>query len=128
MNLISPNMEEIADIFIRPARHLYKLSDMGAKNICMDGENVVRKDFEVKNKRGHILKCSYYSKENDIKSDNILIYLHCNSGCRIEGIFYFDIGLCYLRLAIENDFGYLLFDFSGSGLSEGRYVSLGMDH
>jgi alpha/beta superfamily hydrolase len=34
-------------------------------------------------------------------------------------------GLAYLRLAIENGFNYLLFDFSGSGLSEGKYVSLG---
>lgn len=35
MNLIAPNMEEIAEIFVRPSRHLYKLSDMGAKSIIV---------------------------------------------------------------------------------------------
>lgn len=35
------------------------------------------------------------------------------------------IGLSYLKLAIEHEFNYVLFDFSGSGLSEGRYISLG---
>jgi len=42
------------------------------------------------------------------------------------GYFIWYIGLTYLRLAIENDFNYLIFDFSGSGLSEGNYISLGM--
>lgn len=34
-------------------------------------------------------------------------------------------GLAYLKLALQNDFSYVIFDFSGSGISEGRYVSLG---
>ena len=35
------------------------------------------------------------------------------------------VGLAYLRLALENEFNYLVFDFSGSGLSDGKFVSLG---
>ncbi len=45
MSLLSPNMEEIADVIIRPARHLYKLSDLGAKTFIVDGNQVSRKDF-----------------------------------------------------------------------------------
>lgn len=85
MNILSPNMDEIADVIIRPSRHLYKLSDLGSKSFTMDGQVITRTDFEVKNKRGLTLKCSFYSKDKEIRSDYVLIYLHCNSGCRIEG-------------------------------------------
>jgi hypothetical protein len=85
MNILSPNMDEIAEVIIRPARHLYKLGDLGPKTFSLDGVTVVRTDFEVKNTRGLGLKCSYYSKEKAIRNDNVLIYLHCNSGCRLEG-------------------------------------------
>jgi hypothetical protein len=85
MNLLTPNMDEIAEVIIRPSRHLYKMSDLGSKSFTMDGQTCKRTDFEVKNNRGLIIKCSYYSKEKDLRSDNVLIYLHCNSGCRVEG-------------------------------------------
>ena len=63
MNLLSANMEEIADIFIRPSRHLYKNSDLGPNSAIIDGHKVFRKDFSVKNSRNLTLKCSCYSKE-----------------------------------------------------------------
>jgi hypothetical protein len=31
-------------------------------------------------------------------------------------------------MAIANQFSYVVFDFAGSGLSEGKYVSLGKPH
>jgi hypothetical protein len=31
-----------------------------------------------------------------------------------------------MRMAIDNLFSYVVFDFAGSGLSEGKYVSLGI--
>lgn len=30
-----------------------------------------------------------------------------------------------MKMAIANGFSYVIFDFAGSGLSEGKYVSLG---
>lgn len=62
MNLLSTNMEEIADIFIRPARHLYKLSDLGPKNLTLDGQLINRVDFETKNKKGLVIRGSYFLK------------------------------------------------------------------
>lgn len=62
MNILTPNMDEIAEVIIRPARHLYKLSDLGSKCFTIDGLTITRTDFEVKNNRGMTLKCSYYSK------------------------------------------------------------------
>jgi hypothetical protein len=104
-------MDEIADVIIRPSRHVYKLGDLGGTNFTLDDNLIVRNDFKVKNKRGMTLQCSFYSKKDELKLENdVLIYLHCNSGCRIEG-------LAYLRLALEQNFSYLVFDFSGSGMS-----------
>lgn len=40
-----PNMDEIADVIIRPARHLYKMGDLGAKSFAMDDSPIMRTDF-----------------------------------------------------------------------------------
>jgi hypothetical protein len=61
MNLLSTNVEEIADVFIRPARHIYKMSDLGPCSLTYEGHKVMRKDFDVKNNRNLTLKCSLYS-------------------------------------------------------------------
>ncbi len=44
MNLLS-NMDEIADVIIRPSRYLYKNIDLGAKSFTIDSEVVSRHDF-----------------------------------------------------------------------------------
>lgn len=85
MNILGANLDEIANVIIRPSRHVYRPSDLGAKSFAFEGSTVTRTDFEVKNSRGMTLKCSYYSKDKEFRSNNVLIYLHCNSGCRIEG-------------------------------------------
>jgi hypothetical protein len=55
-------MEEIANVIIRPSRHTYKPTDLGAKSFTFEDSIVTRTDFEVKNNRGLTLKCSFYSK------------------------------------------------------------------
>lgn len=60
MNILS-NMDEVANVIIRPSRYFYKLTDLGSKIITIDDKNVLRKDFDVKNKRGHILKASLFT-------------------------------------------------------------------
>lgn len=83
MNILS-NMEEVANVIIRPSRYFYKTTDLGPKTMHLDGRTVHRKDFEVKNPRGHNLKASIFSANDDIRlSRNVMIYLHCNSGCRV---------------------------------------------
>lgn len=47
-----------------------------------------------------------------------MIYLHCNSGSRLEGHVYVDT-------LINAGIAVCLFDFAGSGLSDGEYISLG---
>ena len=62
MNILGPNMEEIANVIIRPSRHTYKSTDLGAKSFVFEDSIVTRTDFEVKNGRKFTLKCSFYSK------------------------------------------------------------------
>ena len=45
--------------------------------------------------------------------------MHCNSGSRIEG-------LAYLRSVSEHGLPFVIFDFAGSGISEGDFVTLGI--
>jgi pimeloyl-ACP methyl ester carboxylesterase len=54
-----------------------------------------------------------------------VVYAHCNSGCRVEGTTSSHLGLQYLKYFIEKGWNVVLFDFSGSGLSEGDTISLG---
>jgi len=55
-----------------------------------------------------------------------VIYLHSNNGSRVEGTFLLNEGLGYLRYLLENELNVVLFDFSGSGMSEGEFVTLGL--
>lgn len=48
-----------------------------------------------------------------------VIYLHCNSGSRVEGLGYAEYILNY-------GMHYFSFDFSGSGVSDGEFISLGV--
>ena len=48
----------------------------------------------------------------------IVIYLHGNSSSRLEG-------LSIVQYLLRKKINLFVFDFSGSGLSEGEYISLG---
>ena len=49
-----------------------------------------------------------------------MVYLHCNSGSRIEGI-------AHAKQVLEAGYAFVVFDFCGSGMSEGEYVTLGLN-
>jgi|JI6StandDraft_1071083.scaffolds.fasta_scaffold00210_29 hypothetical protein len=83
-----PNFEEMCNIFIRPQRHRYKVSDLGSKNFELSGLRVYREDFQLKNCNGLSLECSVYSTHSNMRDiRKTILYLHCNSGCRLEGKF-----------------------------------------
>lgn len=53
----------------------------------------------------------------DTKDVPCVMFLHTRGGCRVEGMF--------LRQYFLPKVAYCVFDFAGSGLSEGDYISLG---
>ena len=106
---------------IRPQRDVYTESDLGMKTFLLGSKQFKRNDFNLKNQRGLNLCCSFFEPVDDqriAKELPCVIYLHGNSSSRLEA-------LPYVRLLLPSDITFFCFDFAGSGLSEGQYVSLG---
>ncbi|KAD7117992.1 hypothetical protein E3N88_05260 [Mikania micrantha] len=76
--------------------------------------------LQLRNSRGHTLRCSHYlpSPFPEDTSLPCVVYCHGNSGCRA------DANEAAVVLLPSNITVFTL-DFSGSGLSDGNYVSLG---
>lgn len=80
-----------------------------------------RVDFEIANKANLQLKCSFFEFPDRFEAQTpppCVVYLHCNSGSRLEG-------LPLVVNLLNNGMSVCLFDFAGSGMSEGAYISLG---
>jgi alpha/beta superfamily hydrolase len=77
-----------------------------------------RVDFEVKNKRNQTLRCSQYFPTKHRKRMPVVIYCHGNSGSRLDA-------QEALQHLLKMEISVVSFDFSGSGNSDGQYVSLG---
>ena len=105
---------------IRPPRQSYFLSDLGPPILPSPCHSVIYKriDLTLSN-----LECSYYHPLDPqtrlpIPHTPYILYLHSNTGSRVEA-------LSLLQPVISYRFGLFTFDFTGSGLSKGKYISLG---
>eukprot|EP01102_Stenamoeba_stenopodia_P021298 TRINITY_DN8550_c0_g1_i1.p1 TRINITY_DN8550_c0_g1~~TRINITY_DN8550_c0_g1_i1.p1 ORF type:complete len:556 (-),score=118.22 TRINITY_DN8550_c0_g1_i1:67-1734(-) len=115
----------ISKLIIRPGRSQYVLAELGPPEFDF-GRNkrrIKRVDFQVKNARGLMIEVSVFEpvqRVQDAKDGEIpaIIYLHGNIGSRRDALQNIDFVLSY-------DMYYVCFDFTGSGLSEGKYISLG---
>ncbi|XP_078443350.1 alpha/beta-Hydrolases superfamily protein isoform X2 [Wolffia australiana] len=100
---------------------MIQISIYGNQNLHLQGENtngwILR---QITNGRGHILRCSHYVPTTHIEETSLpcVVYCHGNSGCRA------DANEAAVILLPSNITVFTL-DFSGSGLSDGDYVSLG---
>jgi len=112
-------MKQIIDLavssIIRPPRCSYSLDNMPSSVPVPNQPPVPRQSVTFTNSRGHSLVGSFYSTS---PSRYCVIYLHGNSSCQSEGIFLVPI-FCPFQVSV------FCFDFSGCGISEGDYISLG---
>ncbi|KAH6833575.1 alpha/beta-Hydrolases superfamily protein [Perilla frutescens var. hirtella] len=93
----------------------------GKRIFLLQEESTKEKTWrQLRNERGHTLRCSHYvpSQFPDDSPLPCVIYCHGNSGCRA------DANEAAVVLLPSNITVFTL-DFSGSGLSDGEYVSLG---
>ncbi|KAJ6300962.1 hypothetical protein OIU76_021716 [Salix suchowensis] len=115
------NWYEFINFVIRPPRADYNPDQyLWEKEFTLSGRTYKRQDLELSNARGHTLRCSHYLP-SPLPEDTLLpcvIYCHGNSGCRA------DANEAAVILLPSNITVFAL-DFSGSGLSDGDYVSLG---
>eukprot|EP00258_Populus_trichocarpa_P043372 XP_024459391.1 uncharacterized protein LOC18099730 isoform X3 [Populus trichocarpa] len=112
---------QFINFVIRPPRADYNPDQyLWEKDFTLAGRAYKRQDLELTNARGHTLRCSHYLP-SPFPEDTPLpcvIYCHGNSGCRA------DANEAAVILLPSNITVFAL-DFSGSGLSDGDYVSLG---
>ena len=77
-----------------------------------------RTDIKLKNRRGYTIECSYFQTQNVPTPAPCVIFLHANGCSRLEA-------MDYLEFIGPSGMNLFCFDFSGSGMSEGPYCSLG---
>ncbi|XP_019434909.1 PREDICTED: uncharacterized protein LOC109341451 isoform X2 [Lupinus angustifolius] len=114
-------IEQFINFIIRPPRADYNPDQyLWDREFFLAGRKYQRQDLELKNGRGYTLQCSHYLPLPFPEDTSLpcVIYCHGNSGCRA------DANEAAVILLPSNITVFTL-DFSGSGLSDGDYVSLG---
>ncbi|KRX10648.1 hypothetical protein PPERSA_05468 [Pseudocohnilembus persalinus] len=120
------NYDSLHEIFIRPPRSEYSLYDLGPKKAQYGNYIMKRHDFTLKNKHDLQMECSFFEpiEQKDLQFDEAqkqfpcVVYSHCNSGSKLEGV-------PLIKALGQYGIGIFLLDFTGSGLSQGQYITLG---
>jgi pimeloyl-ACP methyl ester carboxylesterase len=124
MRLFGPMQEaydELWKAIIRPPRDRYDPADLGPSVFHIGGRIFRRTDLELLNGRNQRLLCSHFEPSPECRSAAqipCIVYLHGNCSSRLEA-------LSALPLILSLNCSLFCFDFAGSGLSDGEYVSLG---
>jgi len=106
---------------IRPPREQYAIKDMGRPQFVFRGRAFQRTDSEIENSLGQRLACSHFQrvmKSNKVCPQHCVVYLHGSSSSRLEA---FDV----LPVLLPAGLSVFCLDLSGSGQSDGDYISLG---
>ncbi|KPA83015.1 hypothetical protein ABB37_02745 [Leptomonas pyrrhocoris] len=112
-------MDNVCNFIIRPPRSEYEMEELGPEVFRLgdDGkQRFMRHDFELENMRGLRIQCSWFKPYPDQRTPCV-VYCHGNCGSRydaLEALFVLGEGMSLFS-----------FDFCGSGMSEGEYISLG---
>lgn len=110
--------EKVLNLIIRPKRAEYPLSKLGPRLFDFGGVKIARVDFTVTNERGMKVQCSQWHSATAGSPQPTIIYLHGNASCRVEAV-------KSLSLCLSMGISLVTLDCSGSGKSDGAYVSLG---
>ena len=113
--------ESLWKAIIRPPRDIYSPEDLGPIFFRVKDKTYIRKDLEIVDFQGLLLKVSIIEPDPSCRPKEIMpivIYLHANASSRIEG-------LNIQKYLLKHDINLCVFDFEGSGHSEGEYISLG---
>ncbi|OHT08043.1 Clan SC, family S9, unassigned serine peptidase [Tritrichomonas foetus] len=103
----------------RPPRAIYPIEQLPTTVPVPNYGDVTRHPVEFKNCRGETIIGSYYPPNEEIENQPCVIYLHGNASCQLEGVFLIPV---FVPIGVS----VLCIDTSGSGLSGGDYISLGL--
>lgn len=107
-----------ANAIIRPDRRKYDIHSIPVTMEIPDFGTITRAPISFFNNRGQRLYGSLYLAPNPAKCSPCVIYLHGNSDCQLEG-------QTIVPLFLPVGINVFCFDFAGSGVSDGKYISLG---
>lgn len=114
--------EQVVAAIIRPPRTQYVCAHLGPRSFEFLGKEFERTDFSVVTpESGDNLVCSRWARREEDGGPSMqptLIFLHGNASARVEA-------LAQLSVCLSLGVSVVAFDFSGSGLSDGEYVTLG---
>lgn len=115
---ITDTYDMLWKMVIRPPRDLYDTEELGPSKFRLGKRVYERRDLQLTSTRG-VLECSHFfpAKTPEAKRPCV-VYLHGNCSSRLEA---FDA----LPVLLPRDFTVFCLDLSGSGRSEGEYISLG---
>lgn len=118
---INEQYSELWKAIVRPPRDSYEVKDIGPTVFSIENRTYQRTDLQLKNPRAQCLVCSHFEP---IPSERVaerlpcVVYLHGNCSSRLEAV-------STLPVLLPFNITVFCFDFSGSGLSDGEYLSLG---
>lgn len=121
LSSFSSQYNELWKAIIRPPRDRYSVRDLGPMRFAIGKSIFKRSDFTLRNRRFQALHCSHFEpidNERPLESLPCVIYLHGNCSSRREA-------LPYIPLLLPIGITVMSVDLSGSGLSDGDYISLG---
>jgi pimeloyl-ACP methyl ester carboxylesterase len=135
--------QQLVHAIIRPPRATYNMEDLGPSDFTFCGKSFRRTDLTLITERGYHLECSHWQPssssspllhqhqqqqadtDTDTDTDQdqmitipVVVYMHGNSSARVEV-------LPQLSFLLSLGVSVFAFDFTGSGKSDGDYVSLG---
>ncbi|KAJ1487103.1 Alpha/Beta hydrolase protein [Baffinella frigidus] len=116
-------VDVMADLVCRPPRRIYEMEELGPSQFLLDNQFCVREDFELTNSDKREIACSFYFAADRktgqaVACSPCVVYLHGNSGCRLEGD---ELADSFLKRGVS----FFSMDFCGCGLSSGNIVTLG---
>ena len=117
MSSLTKKYEKVYKGIIRPYRETYSVSELGPDLFEISGKTFTRRDFSLKNQRNLNIQCSFYTQSVPIILPCV-IYLHTYNSSRLEA-------LPILPVLLPSNINVLTLDFSGSGNSDGEFISLG---
>jgi len=97
------------------------MDDLGPNDFTIKGRRYIRKDISLTNTRGDSIWWSHFQPPKTERINKVLpcvVYCHGNCGSRIDS-------LPLLVALLPHNITIFSFDFTGSGRSDGDYVSLG---
>ena len=109
--------ETLWKAIIRPPRDEYIEEELGSPKFIIEQRHYIRKDFELLNFQGYLMKVSMIEPDPRERPMDIMpcvIYLHANASSRIEG-------LHVRRFLLKRNINLCVFFFFFSGISEGEY-------